>query len=710
MVRRLVEQDEVLLVFQTLGTPSNTAIQKYMNAKKVPQLFVATGATKWNDPAGNPWTMGWQPNYQTETTIYAKHILKEKPNAKIGVLYQNDDYGKDYLKGLKDGLGDKAKSMIVAEVSYEVTDPTVDSQIVQLQGSGADVFVNITTPKFAAQAIRKAFDIGWKPVHYLNNVSTQIGSVLTPAGLDKSVGLISTAYIKDPLDTQWANDPAIVEWTAFMKKHYPDGSLIDNSNVYGYTVAQTLVQVLKQCGDNLTRENVMKQAASLKDFAPNTLAARRQDQHRSEGLRADRVGAADALRRQELGPLRQRDLGRRASKPDKPSGDHIMLVKNLLACASAALALALAAAPAAAQKKYDTGATDTEIKIGNTMPYSGPASAYGTIGKVEAAYFKKINDEGGINGRKINFISPRRRLQPAEDGGDGAPPGRAGRGAARVPAARHAVEHGDPQVHEREEGAAAVRRHRRDQVERPAELSRGRWAGSRTTRPRRRSTPSTSCRPSRTRRSRVLYQNDDYGKDYLKGLKDGLGDKAKTMIVAEVSYETSDPTVDSQIVQLQGSGADVFVNITTPKFAAQAIRKAFDIGWKPVHYLNNVSLSVGSVLTPAGPRQVGRHPVVQLRQGPDRPAVGQRPRDARVARLHEEVLPRRQPHRRVEHLRLLGGAHAGPGAQAVRRQPDPRERHEAGREPEELRHRHWACRGSGSTPGRRTSRRSRRCS
>ena len=271
MVRRLVEQDEVLLVFQTLGTPSNTAIQKYMQAKKVPQLFVATGATKWNDAAGNPWTMGWQPNYQTETTIYAKHILKEKPNAKIGVLYQNDDYGKDYLKGLKDGLGDKAKTMIVAEVSYEVSDPTVDSQIVQLQGSGADVFVNITTPKFAAQAIRKAFDIGWKPVHYLNNVSTQIGSVLTPAGLDKSVGLISTAYIKDPLDTQWANDPAILEWTAFMKKHYPDGSLIDNSNVYGYTVAQTLVQVLKQCGDNLTRENVMKQAASLKDFAPNTL-------------------------------------------------------------------------------------------------------------------------------------------------------------------------------------------------------------------------------------------------------------------------------------------------------------------------------------------------------------------------------------------------------------------------------------------------------
>jgi branched-chain amino acid transport system substrate-binding protein len=270
MTRRLVEQDEVLLVFQSLGTAHNSAVQKYLNTKKVPQLFIATGATRWNDPQGNPWTMGWQPNYQTETTIYAKHILKEKPNAKIGVLYQNDDYGKDYLKGLKDGLGDKAK-MIVAEVSYEVSDPTIDSQIVQLQGSGADVLVNITTPKFAAQAIRKAYDIGWKPLHYLNNVSIAVGSVLTPAGLDKSVGLISTAYFKDPTDTQWASDASIAEWTAFMKKYYPDGSLIDATNVYGYTVAQTMVQVLKQCGDNLTRENVMKQAASLKDFAPNTL-------------------------------------------------------------------------------------------------------------------------------------------------------------------------------------------------------------------------------------------------------------------------------------------------------------------------------------------------------------------------------------------------------------------------------------------------------
>ena len=265
MVRRLVEQDEVLLVFQTLGTPSNTAIHKYMNAKKVPQLFVATGAAKWNDPKDFPWTMGWQPNYHTEAVIYAKHIVQSKPNAKIGVLFQNDDFGKDYLTGLKDGLGDKAKQ-IVAEVSYEVTDPTIDSQIVQLQGSGADVFVNITTPKFAAMAIRKSYDIGWKPQQYVTNVSLSVGSVLTPAGLDKSVGIISSNYGKDPTDPHWDNDPQMLEWRAFMKKYYPEGNLTDASNVYGYSAARTLVQVLKQAGDNLTRENVMKQAASLKDF------------------------------------------------------------------------------------------------------------------------------------------------------------------------------------------------------------------------------------------------------------------------------------------------------------------------------------------------------------------------------------------------------------------------------------------------------------
>ena len=271
MVRKLVEQDEVLFVFQTLGTPSNTAIHQYMNMKKVPQLHVATGATKWDDPKNFPWTMGWQPNYQTEGRIYAAYILKEKPNAKIAMLYQNDDYGKDYLKGMKDGLGAKAATMIVKEASYEVTDPTVDSQMVQLQASGADTFFNITTPKFAAQAIRKAYDIGWKPLHFLNNVSASVGSVLTPAGLDKSVGLISTQYIKDPVDQQWANDPAVLAWKSFMAKYYPDGDLKDASNMYGYTVASTLHQVLKQAGDNLTRENIMKLAASMNKFRVETM-------------------------------------------------------------------------------------------------------------------------------------------------------------------------------------------------------------------------------------------------------------------------------------------------------------------------------------------------------------------------------------------------------------------------------------------------------
>lgn len=271
MARKLVEEDEALLVFNPLGTPSNTAIQKYLNQKKVPQLFVATGATKWGDPKNFPWTMGWQPTYQAEGRIYAAHILETKPNAKIAVLYQNDDYGKDYLKGFEDGLADKAKTMIVAKVTYEVTDPTVDSQMVTLKASGADVFFNITTPKFAAQAIKKAAEIGWKPVHYLNNVSSSVGSVLTPAGLDNSQGIITTAYIKDPTDPQWANDKGYQEWVAFMKKYMPQGNLADGFNVYGYTAAQGLVQVLKQAGDNLTRDNVMKQAASLDITLPMLL-------------------------------------------------------------------------------------------------------------------------------------------------------------------------------------------------------------------------------------------------------------------------------------------------------------------------------------------------------------------------------------------------------------------------------------------------------
>lgn len=271
MTRKLVEEEEVLLLFQTLGTPSNTAIHKYMNTKKVPQLFVATGASKWGDPKNFPYTMGWQPNYQSEAKIYAAHILESKPGAKIAVLYQNDDYGKDYLKGFEDGLGDKAKTMIVSRATYEVTDPTVDSQMVTLKNSGADTFFNITTPKFAAQAIKKAAEMGWKPQHYLNSVSNAVGSVLTPAGLDNSSGIISAFYIKDPTDPQFQKGKEYDDWLAWMKKYNPTGSLTDNFNVYGYTVAQTLVQVLKQAGDNLTRDNVMKQAANLDMTLPMLL-------------------------------------------------------------------------------------------------------------------------------------------------------------------------------------------------------------------------------------------------------------------------------------------------------------------------------------------------------------------------------------------------------------------------------------------------------
>jgi branched-chain amino acid transport system substrate-binding protein len=264
--RKLVESDEVLLIFQSLGTPSNSAIQKYMNAKKVPQLFVATGATKWGDPKHFPWTMGWQPPYQSEGRIYAKYLLEKYPNAKIGILYQNDDYGKDYVKGMKDGLGAKAASMIVSEQPYETSDPTVDSQIVNLKASGADVFFNVTTPKFAAQAIKKAAEIGWKPLHLLNNVSQSVGGVLKPAGLDNSKDILSTYYLKDPTDPTWKDDAGYKEWLAFMDKYFPDGDKTSSFTAYGYTAAQTLVQVLKQCGDNLTRENVMKQAANLKNL------------------------------------------------------------------------------------------------------------------------------------------------------------------------------------------------------------------------------------------------------------------------------------------------------------------------------------------------------------------------------------------------------------------------------------------------------------
>ncbi|MDN4986901.1 ABC transporter substrate-binding protein [Bradyrhizobium arachidis] len=269
--RKLVESDEVLFIFNSLGTPPNSAIHKYMNTKKVPQLFVATGATKWNDPQNFPWTMGWQPNYQSETQIYAKWLLKHKPDAKIAVLYQNDDYGKDYLKGLKDGLGAKASSMIVAEESYETSEPTIDNHIVKLKSTGADVFMNITTPKFAAQAIKKNAEIGWKPLHFLNNVSANVGSVMKPAGFENGQDIISADYLKDASDPEWNNDPGMKDFLAFMGKYFPEGDKLDKGTIVGYAVAQTLVQVLKQCGDNLTHENIMKQAASLKNFRTELL-------------------------------------------------------------------------------------------------------------------------------------------------------------------------------------------------------------------------------------------------------------------------------------------------------------------------------------------------------------------------------------------------------------------------------------------------------
>ena len=270
-VRKLVESDEVLLVFNPLGTPSNSAIQKYLNSKKIPQLFVATGATKWNDPKNFPWTMGWQPSYQSEGRIYAKYLLKDKPGAKIGVLFQNDDFGKDYLKGLKDGLGDKAASMIVMEESYETSEPSIDGHIVKLKASGADVFFSVTTPKFAAQAIKKLAEIDWHPLHLVVNVSASVGSVIKPAGFENSQGILSAAYAKDAADAQWDNDPGMKKFFEFLQQYYPDANKLDSSVVYGYGAAQTLVKVLQMCGDDLTRANVMKQAASLKDFTPDTM-------------------------------------------------------------------------------------------------------------------------------------------------------------------------------------------------------------------------------------------------------------------------------------------------------------------------------------------------------------------------------------------------------------------------------------------------------
>src|SRR3569833_3837633 len=262
-VRKLVESDEVLLTFQLLGTPSNAAVQKYLNAKKVPQLFAATGASKFTDPKNFPWTMGFNPNYFVEGRIYGQYILKEHPNAKIGVLYQNDALGKDYLNGIKAGLGDKAAKMIVTEASYEVSDPTVDSQVLKINDAGADLFFSATTPKQAAQAIKKIYELGWKPVHILDINATSVGAVMKPAGLEASKGVISVNYGKDPLDPTWKDDAGMKRYFEFMAKYYPDGDKDSSFNSYGYSTTQLLIHVLKACGDNLTRENVMKQATSL---------------------------------------------------------------------------------------------------------------------------------------------------------------------------------------------------------------------------------------------------------------------------------------------------------------------------------------------------------------------------------------------------------------------------------------------------------------
>jgi ABC-type branched-subunit amino acid transport system substrate-binding protein len=270
-VRKLIESDEVFLIFNALGTPTQNAVQKYHNSKKVPQLFLATGASKWNDPKDFPWTMGFQPSYRVEARIFAKYILKAKPNAKVAVFYANDDFGKDYVAGLKEIFGDKTSSILIAEESYETTEPSIDSHIVKLKGTGADVFVNISTPKFAAQAIKKMAELEWKPMHVMTDVSISIGAVMKPAGLENSEGILSATYLKDASDSQWASDPGMKKFMAFIDKYMLGANLSDTNLVYAYAAAQTMVQVLQQCGDNLTRENVMKQAASLRDFTPDTL-------------------------------------------------------------------------------------------------------------------------------------------------------------------------------------------------------------------------------------------------------------------------------------------------------------------------------------------------------------------------------------------------------------------------------------------------------
>ncbi|MBN9040810.1 MAG: branched-chain amino acid ABC transporter substrate-binding protein [Rhizobiales bacterium 62-47] len=269
--RKLVESDEVLFIFNALGTPTQSAVQKYLNTKKVPQLFLATGASKWDDPKNFPWTMGFQPSYRSEARIFAKYIMQTKPDAKVAVFFQNDDFGKDYVTGLKDVFGANSSKIIIAEESYETSEPTIDSHIIKLKGTGADVLVNISTPKFAAQAIKKMHEIGWKPMHLMTDVSISIGAVMKPAGFDASEGVLSAGYLKDASDPQWKDDAGMKKFMAFVDKYMPGANIADANMVYGYAAAQTMVHVLEQCGDNLTRENIMKQAASIKGFSPDTL-------------------------------------------------------------------------------------------------------------------------------------------------------------------------------------------------------------------------------------------------------------------------------------------------------------------------------------------------------------------------------------------------------------------------------------------------------
>jgi branched-chain amino acid transport system substrate-binding protein len=265
--RKLIEGDEVLFVTSALGTAQNSAVRKYLNDRKVPMLFLTTGAAKWNDPKNFPWTMGFSPNYQSEARIYAKYVLRKKPDAKIAVMYQNDDFGRDYLKGLKDGLGERAGSMIVGEETYDASEPTIDAHVVKLKSTGADVFFNFSSAKFSAQAIRKTFELGWKPLHFITAGSASIGATIKPAGFDISQGLVSASYVKDPTDPKWRDDPDVKTWNEFLDKYFPEASRIDAQAVLGYAHAQAVIQVLKQCGDDFTRENVMRQAASLKSVS-----------------------------------------------------------------------------------------------------------------------------------------------------------------------------------------------------------------------------------------------------------------------------------------------------------------------------------------------------------------------------------------------------------------------------------------------------------